>query len=91
MVSHMTMSYGLQVAQMNEELPQKSSLDLTITQPLRDEDLEPQKVHLHFKIESSQVWYYQFFLNFRTLVILLQVDFAFGDELEIVYKCFYET
>jgi len=91
MVSHMTMSYRLQVAQMNEEPPQESSLDLTLTQPLHDEDLEPQKVRLHFKIESLQVWYYQFLKNFWTLVILLQVDFAFGDELEIVYKCFYET
>jgi hypothetical protein len=64
MVSHMTMSYRLQVAQMNEEPPQESSLDLTLTQPLHDEDLEPQKVRLHFKIESLQVWYYQFLKNF---------------------------
>jgi hypothetical protein len=36
----MTTSYGLQVAQVNEEPPQESSLDLTLTQHFHDEDPE---------------------------------------------------
>jgi hypothetical protein len=36
----MVTSYGPQVAQANEELPPKSSLDLSLTQHLRDEELE---------------------------------------------------
>jgi len=45
---------------------------------------------LHLEVEPSQAWYYQIFSNFRTLVILLQVDLTFGNELEIVYEGFYE-
>jgi hypothetical protein len=41
MVSHMAMSYELQITQMNEELPLKSCLDLTLMQHPRDENLEP--------------------------------------------------
>jgi hypothetical protein len=36
----MIMSYGLQVAQMNEEPPWESSLDLTLTEHPHDEDTE---------------------------------------------------
>jgi hypothetical protein len=38
MASRMATSYGPQVVQMNEELALESSLDLTLTQHLRDED-----------------------------------------------------
>jgi hypothetical protein len=37
----MATSYGPQIAQMNEELPLKSSLNLTLTQHPRDVDPEP--------------------------------------------------
>jgi len=48
-------------------------------------------VHICFEVEPPQTWYYRIFLNSPTLVILLQVNPALGDELEIVYKSFYET
>jgi hypothetical protein len=56
-----------------------------------DEDPEPQKVHARLEIEAFWAWYYRISLNFRTLVILLQVDPAFGDEPETVYEGCYET
>jgi hypothetical protein len=37
----MAMSYGLQAAQVNEEPASESSLDLTLMQHLRDENLAP--------------------------------------------------
>jgi hypothetical protein len=37
----MAMSYGPQIAQMNEELASESSLDLTLTQHPCDEDPKP--------------------------------------------------
>jgi hypothetical protein len=48
-------------------------------------------VRIHFKVEPHQSWYYRIFSNFHTLVILLQVDPAFGDELKTVYEACYET
>jgi len=50
MVSCMTMSYGFQVAQMNEEPPWESSLDFTSTQHPHDEDPKPREVRLCFKV-----------------------------------------
>jgi hypothetical protein len=41
MVSRMVISYRPQAAQANEELASESSLDLTLTQHLRDEDPAP--------------------------------------------------
>jgi hypothetical protein len=35
-------------------------------------------------------WYYQISQNFHTLVILLQVDLAFGNELGFFYEGFYK-
>jgi hypothetical protein len=84
----MTTSYGPQTAQMNEKLLQKSSLDLTLTQHLCDEDPESQKVRPHFKIEPLQAWYYCISLNFCTLVILLKINLASNDELETISKGF---
>jgi hypothetical protein len=45
------MYYGLQAAQMNEEPPQRSSLNLTLTQHPCDEDFELQKMRLHLEVE----------------------------------------
>jgi hypothetical protein len=44
----------------------------------------------YLKIDPFQAWYYRIFLISRTLVILLQVDFPFSDELEIVCEGCYE-
>ncbi len=71
MASRMGTSYRLQAAQVNEELLLKSSLDLTLTQHFRDEDLEPRKVHTRLEVEPPQTWYYRISPNSRTLVILL--------------------
>jgi hypothetical protein len=48
-------------------------------------------VRIHFEVEPLQTWYYYIFLNFRTLVIFLQVDPVFYNELEIVREGCYET
>jgi hypothetical protein len=55
-----------------------------------DEDIEPRKVHACLEVDPPRICYYRISPNFRTLVILLQVNFAFGDELEIVYEGCYE-
>jgi hypothetical protein len=87
----MAMSYGPQVAQVNKELLPESSLNLTLTQHLRDEDPEPREVRARLEVEPSRVWYYHISLNFCTLVILLQVNLAFNDEPETVCEGYYET
>ncbi len=84
MASCMATSYELQVAQVKEELASKSSLDLTLTQHLYDEDPKLWEVCAHLEIDPPWTWYYHIFLNFRTLVILLQIDPAFGDKLETI-------
>jgi hypothetical protein len=48
-------------------------------------------VRFHLEVEPPQAWYYCISPNFCTLVILLQVNLTSSDELEIVYKGFYET
>jgi len=45
----------------------------------------------YFEVEPPRAWYYCISLNSRTLVILLQVDPASNDKLEIVYEGCYET
>jgi hypothetical protein len=40
----------------------------------------------YLEVEPPQAWYYWISLNFRSLVILLQVDFTSGDEPKTVYK-----
>ncbi len=87
----MVTSYGPQAAQVNEEPPPESFLDLTLTQHLRNEELEPWEVRAHFEVEPPQAWYYHISPNSCTLVILLQVDLAFRDEPETVYEGYYET
>jgi hypothetical protein len=80
MALRMVTSYRPQAAQMNEESLPKSSLDLTLTQHPHDEEPGPREVHTHLEVEPLRNWYYRISSNFRTLVILLQIDLAFGDE-----------
>jgi hypothetical protein len=91
MASRTVTSYGPQAAQANEEPPSGSSLDFTLTQHPRDEELKPREVRTHLKVEPPRAWYYRISPNSRTLVILLQVDPASGDEPKIVCEGCYET
>ncbi len=91
MVSHTITSYESQVAQANEKPPPESSLDLTLTQHPRDEKPEPREVRVRLEVEPPRGWYYRISPNSRTLVILLQVDPASGDEPETVCEGCYET
>ncbi len=45
----------------------------------------------HLEVEPLRAWYYRISPNFRTLVILLQVDPASSDELETVCEGCYKT
>jgi len=76
---------------VNEEPPPESSLDLTLTQHPHDEKLEFLKVHARLEVEPLRAWYYRIFPNFCTLVILLQIDPAFGDKPYTVCEGCYET
>ncbi|CAM6070567.1 unnamed protein product [Sphagnum tenellum] len=91
MASRTVTSYGPQTAQVNEEPLSESSLDLTLTQHPRDEELEPREVRARLEVEPPRAWYYRISPNSRTLVTLLQVDPASGDEPKIVYEGCYET
>ncbi len=91
MASRTVTSYGPQAAQVNEGSPSESSLDLTLTHHPRDEELEPREVRARFEVEPPRTWYYRISPNSRTLVILLQVDPASGDEPETVCEGCYET
>jgi len=86
----MVTSYGPQAAQMNEEPPPESSLDLTPTQHPHDEKPKPREVRARIKIKSPRARYYRISPNSRTLVILLQVDPASNDEPETVCEGCYE-
>jgi hypothetical protein len=44
----------------------------------------------HLEVDPPRAWYYRVSPNFRTLVILLQVNPAFGDEPKIVCEGYYE-
>jgi hypothetical protein len=91
MALRMVTFYRPQAAQANEESPSESSLHLTLTQHPRDEEPELRKVCARLEVEPFRAWYYRIFPNFRTLVILLQVDPAFGDKFEIICESCYET
>jgi len=91
MALRMVTSYELQAAQANEEPPPESSLDLTLTQHLFDEEPELRKVRARLEIKPPRAWYYRISPNFRTLVILLQVHPASGDKPETVCENCYET
>ncbi len=75
---------------MNEEPSSESFLDFPLTQHPHDEDPEPREVRAHFEIEPPRTWYYCISSNFHTLVILLQLDPASGDELKTVDEGCYE-
>jgi hypothetical protein len=47
-------------------------------------------VHAHLEVDPPRALYYRISLNFRTLVILLQVDPAFDDEPKTVCEGYYE-
>ncbi len=83
-------SYGPQAAQANEEPLLESSLNLTLMQHPLDKELEPREVRASLEVEPPRAWYYRISPNSRTLVILLQVDPASGDEPEIVCEGCYE-
>ncbi len=91
MASRTTTSYGPQAVQANEESPSESSLDLTLTQHPRDEEPELREVRARPEVEPPRAWYYRISPNSCTLVILLQVDPASGDETDIVCVGCYET
>jgi len=84
-------SYGPQAAQADAKPSSESSLDLTLTQHPCDEEPEPCEVRTHLEVEPPRAWYYRISPNSRTLVILLQVDPASGDEPETVSEGCYET
>jgi hypothetical protein len=48
-------------------------------------------VRAHLEVEPPRTWYYHISLNPRILVILLQVDLAFGDKPKTVYESCCET
>jgi hypothetical protein len=91
MASRTVTSYGPQAAQVNEEPLSESFLDLTLTQHPCDEELKPREVRTRLEVEPPQAWYYCILPNSRTLVILLQVDPASGDEPETICEGCYET
>jgi len=64
---------------------------LTLTQHPRDEEPKPREMRARFEVEPPRAWYYRIFPNSHTLVILLQVDPAFGDEPKTVYEGCYKT
>jgi len=66
-------------------------LDFTLTQHPRDEKPEPRKMCARLEVEPPRAWYYRISSNFHTLVILLQVDLAFGDEPETICEGCYDT
>jgi hypothetical protein len=76
---------------MNEKTIPESSLNLTLMQHPRDENSELREVRTHLEVDPLRVWYYRIPLNSHTLVVLLQVNPASSDELEIVCESYYET
>ncbi len=51
MASRTATFYEHQAVQANEEPPSESSLDLTLMQHPRDEELEPREVSAHLEVE----------------------------------------
>ncbi len=84
-------SYGPQAVQVNEEPAFDSSLDLTLMQRPCDEDLSRWEVRARLEVDPFQAWYYHISPNFRTRMILLQIDLTSGNKLEIVCEGYYET
>ncbi len=59
-------------------------------QHFHDEKFELRKVRAHLEVNPPRAWYYCISPNSHSMVNLLQVDPAFGDELEIIYEGYYE-
>jgi hypothetical protein len=59
-------------------------------QHLHDEKFELRKVRALLEVNPPRAWYYCISPNFHTMVNLLQVDPAFGDELKIICEGYYE-
>ncbi len=59
-------------------------------QYFRHEDFELREVHACLEVNPPWAWYYCISPNSRTLVILLQVDLACGDELETICEGYYK-
>jgi hypothetical protein len=91
MALRMGVSYKPQAVQANEEPTLESFLDLTLTQHPGDEEPESRKVRTRLEVDSLRTWYYLISPNSYTLVILLQVNFASGDEPKIIYEGCYKT
>jgi hypothetical protein len=47
-------------------------------------------MRIRLEVEPFWTWYYHIFPNFRTLVILLQVDPNFGDKPKTIYENSYK-
>jgi len=90
-MSCMATSYKPQAAQVNEEVASKSSLYLTLMQDFCDENLKSWKVSVRLEIDPPWAWYYCISLNSHTLVILLQVNLAFGDGPKTICEGCYKT
>jgi hypothetical protein len=86
----MVTSYKPQATQVNEGLLLKTFLDLTLMQHPRDEEPELWEVRVCLEVEPPRAKYYCSSPDSRTLVILLQVNPAFGDEAETVCEGCYE-
>jgi hypothetical protein len=71
MASRMVSFYGPQAALANEKPPPESSLNLTLTQHLRDEEPELREVRARLEVKPLRTWYYRISPNSCTLVILL--------------------
>ncbi len=48
-------------------------------------------MHARLEVDPLRAWYYRISPNSLTLVILLQINPASGDEPKIVYEGYYET
>ncbi len=48
-------------------------------------------MHVRLEVKPPRAWYYRISSNFRTMVILLQVDLASSDEPETICEGYYET
>jgi hypothetical protein len=57
----------------------------------RDEEPKLREVRAQLEVEPPWAYYYRISPKFRTLVILLQVNPASGDEPKTVYEGCYET
>ncbi len=86
----MATSYKPQATLVNEEPTSESSLNLTLTKHLCDENPKSWEVCAGLEVDPPRTWYYHISPNSCTLMILLQVDFIFGDEFETICEGCYK-